>query len=318
MNSHIDLYNYCEFIPTSILCTKCNNYSNINISTNCTEYSLNEITKTFLCINCSNNLVDKQNIIHYVNDQINSVLKRNCISFSKINSKINTLSNNISKINLHTSNYDNINNKFENMDKKFKLNNFLLTDMLKKIQTDIIFLNNYVNKNDENTSELNSKYNDLNELVDIHTHNYIQQLQEYDESNKKIEKRLKRFDLVIKLSQKKLIDDVNRIKKNIDSYYKFGQNLESKILKIEKSVNKINNLENTFEEKLKDLNENIKSYYLKNKELKELKRNLILNDKEYKSFKSYIKKINNNLIYFYLLILFNISFFLFSIYFYLK
>ena len=94
--------------------------------------------------------------------------------------------------------------------------------------------------------------------------------------------------------------------------------MESKILKIEKSVNKINNLENTFEEKLKDLNENIKSYYLKNKELKELKRNLILNDKEYKSFKSYIKKINNNLIYFYLLILFNISFFLFSIYFYLK
>ena len=326
METQLKVVNYCEFIPTSLLCIKCNNYVTVNINTECTDFILNEMAKTFLCSNCNNNIIDHQNTIHYVNEQISNILHKNCSSFSKINSKIVSMGNSISKVNTEIKELEYIDKKTDIMNKKFILNNFLLNDLIKKIQNDIISLNINTKKSDESSLSFNNKYNNLIDVMNKQKNNLENEIQENINLSNFNKKKIERLNIVVRLSQIKLIEKVDKLEKNVNKELKtFRENYQTKFeklkiyyLNMEKDItNNFKSLEYDFKNKYNDLDENIKNYYMKNKELKELKRSLILNDKEYKSFKNLIKKINNNLKYFYLLVGLNILFFIFSIYLYL-
>lgn len=354
MDKQFEVYNCTEFIPTTFSCTKCNNSISVSISTHCTDNLLNEISKTLLCVNCNNNIVDQQNMMCYINEQINYMTQKNFLSFQKINSKIITLGNNISKVNINkehevidkkikdTNNkIEDIDKKLDNIDKKNLLNNILVTNLIKKSQNEIISLNIYVDKNDNSISSLLSKYDSIIECKKDFIQkisNEIQGCINICDFNKK---SMERLNTIVRVIQSRISDNLNKYEKYIDTklntyqdeykikydnldnivkkYYTLCLDLEDKYKKTDNEVKtNFRKLKNDFEEKYKDLDENIKSYYMKNKELKELKKSLILNDKEYKSFKNHIKKINTNLIYFYSFIGINILFFLFSIYTFLR
>lgn len=347
METQFEGYNYSEFIATTFSCIKCSNCVSVSISTNCTDHLLNEMAKSFLCINCNNNLVDQQNIIQYINEQMSYITRKNYISFSKVHSKIMTLGNNLYKLNsikepeFIEKKIENIDKKIQDIDKKFILNNFLLTNLIKKSQNEIISLNVYVDKNDETISNLVSKYDNIIESKKEFVEKLSNESKECTNMCNTTKKNMERMNVIVKLLQSKLSENFNKSEKNIhtkintyqdefkskyenldtmlEKYYIRCSELEDKYKKMDNEMNlNFQKFKNDFEEKYKDLDENIKSYYMKNKELKELKKSLILNDKEYKSFKNHIKKINTNLIYFYLLIGFNMLFFLFSIYTFLK
>lgn len=275
------------------------------------------------------------------------ITRKNYISFSKVHSKIMTLGNNLYKLNsikepeFIEKKIENINKKIQDIDKKFILNNFLLTNLIKKSQNEIISLNVYVDKNDETISNLVSKYDNIIESKKEFVEKLSNESKECTNMCNTTKKNMERMNVIVKLLQSKLSENFNKSEKNIhtkintyqdefkskyenldtmlEKYYIRCSELEDKYKKMDNEMNlNFQKFKNDFEEKYKDLDENIKSYYMKNKELKELKKSLILNDKEYKSFKNHIKKINTNLIYFYLFIGFNMLFFLFSIYTFLK
>ena len=86
-----ECYDQQNYFVATLKCNKCSNFSNINLNPQLNSFEFEKIQNTYLCFYCLNTVNDFQNIMKYINVQINNMIHKNSFSFKKVSNKIEML-----------------------------------------------------------------------------------------------------------------------------------------------------------------------------------------------------------------------------------
>ena len=283
---------YQDYI-VPLCCIKCKNYSNISVSKYISEHELAKMYNEFLCLYCSNSIIDNQNLVHYINQQVSLLI-------SHRNQQFKGLTNSIKEINKKiASNIDNqIYSNFEK-DKTIKVIECQISDIFailsqQKKEYSLKFIDfnkskeefkkSIVEKIDSNSSNFEEKKQEFQK-------NILETINKLSNTNKNDMSKILNHELdIFKGNNNKI---TNKLKHDIKKFEDLFSSFE------EKSIQYRQIIDNNFESIEKYVDEAIAKYQLNNEELitlRKLNDELIISKKEYRKNKTLINYFKQNFI----------------------
>ena len=275
----------------SLCCIKCKNYSNISVSKYISEHELTKMYNEFLCLYCSNSIIDNQNLVYYINQQVSLLI-------SHRNQQFKGLSNSIKEINKKiASNIDNqIYSNFER-DKTIKVIECQISDIFailsqQKKEYSLKFIDFNKSKEEFKTSiieKIDSNSSNFEEKKQEFQKNILEAINKLSKANKDDMTNILDHELEIFKGNNNKI--TNKLKHDIKKFEELFTSFE------EKSIYYRQIIDNNFESIEKYIDEAIAKYQLNNEELitlRKLNDELIISKKEYRKNKNLINYFKQN------------------------
>lgn len=276
-----ECYDQQNYFVATLKCNKCSNFSNINLNPQLNSFEFEKIQNTYLCFYCSNTVNDFQNIMKYINVQINNMIHKNSFSFKKVSNKIEML---MSVYDDNKRNYDRL---YFELKKCFDIVKIEYNTMYFEFKKSIEALKI---ENDDKTQIIDIIQKDI---IDIKKYTDIKEYKLF------YDKQLTELNYQFELFKKHVSDEMFSKKWCLlDKHTKQLHHIENRITNLNSNI-LID--EKKYEQDYKNLNEKLNEIIMKNqeyKDLKHLKKELMINKKEYNKFK---EKINLFYDYLYLI-----------------
>ena len=308
-----ECYDQQNYFVATLKCNKCSNFSNINLNPQLNSFEFEKIQNTYLCFYCSNTVNDFQNIMKYINVQINNMIHKNSFSFKKVSNKIEMLMSvyddnkrnydrlyfelkkcfDIVKIEYNTMYFE-----FKKSIEALKIENDDKTQIIDIIQKDIIDIKQKDIIDIKQKDIIDIKQKDIidiiqKDIIDIKKYTDIKEYKLF------YDKQLTELNYQFELFKKHVSDEMfSKEWCLLDKHTKQLHHIENRITNLNSNI-LID--EKKYEQDYKNLNEKLNEIIMKNqeyKDLKHLKKELMINKKEYNKFK---EKINLFYDYLYLI-----------------
>ena len=274
----IDSNQQDDQLISTLCCIKCKSYSNISFNRYLSNEEYSKICDEFLCIQCSNSFIDNQNLLIYINQQINYIIYNKNKQYKYF---ISTLNDVKKKYNFNFNKLSTL----DDQDKKIKyIENTItkLSDELKNIEINI--------KNDEGKiQEYNQKIcekfdNKLSKyesnILSLFKNQCNTLFKKYNKNIEHIKNENKELNDIIKQYKETYIQ--NNI--NIDDNNRYIENM---FIELKENI------------KSEEILKKLKDVELRNSdviEIKELKKTLIKSDKEYRKNKNIMIQLKKYII----------------------
>jgi len=252
-------------IISTLCCIKCKSFSNISYSKYMPEDEYSKICNEFLCIQCSNSFIDNQNLLIYINQQINYIIynknkqykyfintlndvkKKNNFNFSKLsilddqNKKINYIEDTITKL---SDELKNIETSIKNDEDKIKEYNEQIFEKfdnkLSKYESNILSLftnqcKTLFRKYNKNIEHIKNENKELNQKFNQYKEIYVENSLTIDTNNKYIDEMF--TELKNSINSEEILQKLEDVELNNDELVEIRE-LKKVLIKSDKEYRK--------------------------------------------------------------------------------